>query len=85
MTPFFIALVALIASTFRTRAAAQSADVVADQAVFLLARECRGLAIAVWLSGAEDLFLAEWKPAGRRPPYIQLNWQHSEGTDDAKS
>jgi hypothetical protein len=33
---------------------AQSADVVADQAVLLLAGEGRGLAVAVWLSGAED-------------------------------
>ena len=34
---------------------AQSADVVVDQAVLLLAGQGRGLAVAVWLSGAEDL------------------------------
>src|SRR6266851_1136419 len=33
---------------------AQSADVVADQAVFLMAGKGRDLAVAVWLSGAED-------------------------------
>lgn len=34
---------------------AQSAEVVADQAILLLAGKGRGLAVAVWLSGPEDL------------------------------